>query len=111
MSQAEANEIDFKIIPAFVRNTITSWNTNRPKNTPKFEELCFVKQTILISRTYNVGPGMPKVMKEFYLAAKNNDWKKARYYLERDNISDPNRIKKELAFLDHGHDKQFKYSL
>lgn len=49
-------------------------------------------------------------MKDFYIAARNNDWKKARYFLEKNTTSNDKRIKKELAFFDYGHEKDFKYS-
>ncbi|PJD92646.1 MAG: hypothetical protein CK426_01150 [Legionella sp.] len=111
LTQAEIAEIDYAVITKHIKYAINSWNdSKKPPGTPKFQDLCFVKQTILISRTYNVGPGMPRVMKDFYIAARNNDWKKARYFLEKDTTSNDKRIKKELAFFDYGHEKDFKYS-
>jgi GH24 family phage-related lysozyme (muramidase) len=76
ITKAEADETDMKIQRYHLVEAKKSWNGSIPKGGVKFEDLTSAQQTVLLSRTYHQGPGMPKtkIAQDFYTAAQKGDW-------------------------------------
>ncbi len=85
----EANLIDFRVKGSMLESTINSWNSRRLKDTPLFKNLSSAQQTVLLSRTFHQGPGMPDraVSQNFYTAALKNDWVTAEQYLRNYHVT------------------------
>lgn len=83
VTRDEANLIDQGVHRYFVRQTMDAWDSHRPAGTPAYRELSSAQQTVLFSRTFHQGPGMPRtgVARDFYQAAQRNDWAAAESHL------------------------------
>jgi hypothetical protein len=104
VSRDEANDIDYAVQGAHLRAAITSWNMRRPNGQPSFNQLSPQQQTVLLSRTYHQGPNMPNspVARDFYNAALNGDWTRARTALQNYHVSAAyyiNRVHLEAGLL------------
>ncbi|WP_050805515.1 pesticin C-terminus-like muramidase [Legionella drancourtii] len=88
ISVEDANLIDFAAKGAILKAAIKSWNTRKLENTPQFKDLTPAQQTILFSRTFHQGPGMPNkaVSKNFYNAALKNNWMEAENHLRNYDV-------------------------
>lgn len=76
VTRDEANVIDQASHRYFVRETMGYWDAHRGPDTPAFRDLTSAQQTVLFSRSYHQGIGMPStaVARDFYSAAQHNDW-------------------------------------
>ena len=79
ISQDEANQIDQVTHREFAKSTRNSWNSSLPKGGTKFQDLTPEQQTVLFSRTFHQGPGMPNtpVARQFYKDAQAGKWEQA----------------------------------
>ncbi|MGB4984398.1 MAG: pesticin C-terminus-like muramidase, partial [Erysipelotrichaceae bacterium] len=104
LTKKEANEIDFKAKGRHIKAAVNSWNKSRLENTPMFNELTPAQQTVLLSRTFHQGLGMPKtrVAQKFYQAALKNDWISAENNLRNYNVKEQwykDRVSNEANLL------------
>jgi hypothetical protein len=105
ITQSEADEIDDAVKKEHLKSAITSWDKKpHPTGWKKFTELTEGQQTVIFSRTFHQGKGMPstKVAKEFYEAARKGDWATAKRKLQDYNVTKDwykNRVKKEANLL------------
>lgn len=79
----EANLITQTVQKQFLQSTKNSWNGAVGKKGTAFQNLTKAQQTVLLSRTYHQGPGMPQtgIAKTFYSNATAGDWAKAEQAL------------------------------
>jgi len=75
VEKTEADETDMKIQRFHLIAAMASWDDD-PKPAEKFIELTSAQQTVILSRTYHQGIGMPDttVAQNFYSAAQKGDW-------------------------------------
>ncbi|KPF92118.1 hypothetical protein IP81_08810 [Novosphingobium sp. AAP83] len=105
LSKDEADAIDNWAKRKHLSMAKSSYDTAMgPNPDPAFKDLTPAQQTLLLSRTYQQGPGMPtkKISKGFYDAALDGDWDKAADQL--DAMADKagfakGRTDKEAAYL------------
>lgn len=76
LTQEEADAVDAAVFGQHLRAAIASWNTRRKPGAPEFKALPGAWQTVLFSRTFHQGVGMPNaaVAKPFYGAATEGRW-------------------------------------
>ncbi len=76
ITREEANVIDRQVHQYFVQETMARWDAARGPGTPAYRDLSEAQQTVLFSRSYHQGIGMPNtaVAQDFYRAAQRNDW-------------------------------------
>jgi len=81
ISSAEADQIDEAWQRPLLRATISEWDRRGPSLV--FRSLSPAQQTVLFSRTYHQGPGMPDtaIAEEFYRAAQKGKWADAEQHL------------------------------
>lgn len=79
VTKEQADAIDATVHGEHLDAAIASWNTRRAKGVPAFKELPSAWQTVLFSRTFHQGSGMPNtaVAKPFYEAARTGKWAEA----------------------------------
>ena len=81
ISRDEANLIDQKIKAKHLDAAIRSWDAGIDGQPPKvkFAQLTAAQQTVLFSRTFHQGVGMPNTAtaQDFYAAAQRGDWQLA----------------------------------
>jgi len=104
ISKSDAEAVDAAIHGAHLSSASDSWNAARKKSVPSFEELPEAWQTVLFSRTFHQGMGMPKtaVAKPFYAAATEGRWDDAVQALASYGVSQAwykSRVAKETAHL------------
>ena len=75
VSKPEADETDMKVQRFHLIGAMAVWDAD-PKPAQKFTELTMAQQTVILSRTYHQGTGMPdtKIAQSFYSAAQKGDW-------------------------------------
>jgi hypothetical protein len=100
----EANALDGAVQKQFLVSTLQSWNANREEGTPGFTQLTPAQQTVLLSRTYHQGVGMPEtaVAQPFYQAALEGRWQDAEQALRNYNVKPDwykNRVNQEADLL------------
>ena len=89
VTRSEAMQIDFAVKGAHLRSAIQSWNNSDP--TVMFTDLTQAQQTVIFSRTFHQGVGMPNTRQaqDFYGAATQGRWLDAevslRNYPVREN--------------------------
>ncbi len=104
VTKSEADLIDKLIHGVHLRAAVTSWNTARKRGVPAFKDLPANWQTVLFSRTFHQGEGMPntRIARDFYRAATSGDWQTAIHELEHYPVSEDwykKRVQKEAAML------------
>jgi hypothetical protein len=104
LTKAEADRIDFLIHRKHLSSAAVSWNTRRKKGVPEFKALPSAWQTVLFSRTFHQGVGMPdtSVAKPFYTAATAGQWSKAVDALNNYGVAQSwykSRVQQESALL------------
>lgn len=89
VSRDEANQIDRGVHQYFVRETMSYWDAHRPAGAPAYRDLTSAQQTVLFSRSFHQGIGMPRtgVAQDFYRAAQRNDWVAAEQNLRNYHVS------------------------
>jgi hypothetical protein len=87
VEKIEADETDMKIQRFHLIAAMASWDDD-PKPFEKFTELTSAQQTVILSRTYHQGIGMPDtaVAQDFYSAAQKGDWIAAEKALRSYNV-------------------------
>ena len=104
ITKNEADGIDLIIHGQHLTSAIASWNARRANAVPAFTALPAPWQTVLFSRTFHQGTGMPDtlVAKKFYTAATTGKWQDAvdalRYYDVQEDWYKA-RVGKEADFL------------
>jgi len=78
VTKPEADETDMKVQRFHLIAAMATWDDD-PKPAKKFTELTMAQQTVVLSRTYHQGIGMPdtKIAQAFYSAAQKGDWEAA----------------------------------
>lgn len=99
----EADQTDMRVQRYHLLAAMESWN-NAPKPTKSFTDLSSAQQTVILSRTYHQGIGMPHTAraKAFYSAARRDDWITAERELRNYNVVEKwykNRVRQEADFL------------
>ncbi len=89
VTRDEANVIDQGVHRYFVEQTRSYWDRHRGPGTPSYNDLSSAQQTVLFSRTFHQGVGMPRtgVAQSFYQAAQRNDWAAAEGHLRNYRVS------------------------
>jgi ribosome-binding protein aMBF1 (putative translation factor) len=93
VEKIEADETDMRIQRFHLIAAMARWDDD-PKPFEKFIELTSAQQTVILSRTYHQGIGMPdtSVAQDFYSAAQKGDWITAEKALRNYNVQ-PNGYK------------------
>lgn len=102
INRGEAMQIDLAVKTQHLRSTIDSWNASDPY--VSFGELTQAQQTVIFSRTFHQGMGMPRtaVAQDFYKAALKGHWTDAESALRSYNVSQKwyqNRVEAEANLL------------
>lgn len=100
--RADAMQIDFAVKAQHLGAAIQAWNGSDP--TQKFTDLTRAQQTVLFSRTFHQGTGMPQtaVAQDFYGAALRGRWVEAETALRAYDVSSKwykNRVGLEADLL------------
>lgn len=76
VEKAEANTIDVASFGFHLNSAIQSWDQNRESGVPAFRALPVGWQTVVLSRTFHQGPGLPNdtASSDFYDAATSGKW-------------------------------------
>lgn len=76
ISQEEADALDEVVQERHLQATRDEWNRRRPEGGTAFEDLSSAQQTVLLSRTYHQGVGMPDIRtsRAFYNDAQHGRW-------------------------------------
>ena len=79
----EANLITRTVQKEFLQSAMNSWDKTVGENGIQFKNLTTAQQTVLLSRTYHQGPGMPEtpIAQAFYKSALSGDWVQAEQAL------------------------------
>jgi Bacterial toxin homologue of phage lysozyme, C-term len=87
VTKAEADETDMRVQGFHLKAAIATWDSD-PKPSKNFVELTMAQQTVILSRTYHQGVGMPEtgVAQDFYDAAQKGDWDAAEKALRNYNV-------------------------
>ncbi len=87
IDRADAMQIDFAVKAQHLGAAIQAWNGSDP--TQKFADLTRAQQTVLFSRTFHQGLGMPQtaVAQDFYGAALRGRWVEAETALRAYDVS------------------------
>lgn len=87
VSKPEADETDMRMQDFHLRAAMDIWDAD-PKPSKTFIELTMAQQTVILSRTYHQGVGMPDsaVAQAFYSAAQKGDWKAAEKALRNYSV-------------------------
>ncbi|HEX2208045.1 MAG TPA: pesticin C-terminus-like muramidase, partial [Longimicrobium sp.] len=95
---AEADAIDYAVKKKHLAPAQASWNATVPVGKPKFAELTPAQQTVIFSRTYHQGTGMPQtpIAQGFYKAAQEGDWLTAEQKLRNYAVT-PDWYKNRVA--------------
>jgi phage tail protein X len=104
LTKPEADELDYVVQGIHLRAAIASWDSARPEGSPSFTELSPQQQTVILSRTYQAGTGMPKtkLWKAFYGQALKGDWNAAAKLLYSAPVRDFSyqyRVRREASLL------------
>lgn len=104
LTKEEADTADLVVHGKHLRATVTSWNARRGPGVPEFKALPVPWQTVLFSRTFHQGTGMPDtlVAKPFYTAATAGHWAQAATALQNYAVTAVwyrTRVTQEAAFL------------
>ncbi len=104
LTRPEASEIDYAVQGEHLRAAIKSWDMHKSDKAPSFVELTAEQQTVLLSRTYHVGIGMPdsKQWKSFYNEALDGNWNNAATILHNFPTKQQwyiNRVQNEAKLL------------
>lgn len=104
ITKAQADLIDKVVKGYHLRAAKIAWNRKLPAGGQKFEELTVAQQTVIFSRTFHQGPGMPDttVAKKFYTAAQAGDWELAEKELRNYDVKPDwykHRVHKEADLL------------
>ncbi len=99
----EADETDLKVQKFHLVAAMAAWD-DEPKPAMKFTELTPAQQTVILSRTYHQGPGMPfsRVAQDFYWAGQKGDWAAAERALRNYAVTADwykLRVKQEADYL------------
>ncbi len=104
LTKDEADAADLAVHGKHLRAAIASWNTRHDQGVPDFKDLPGNWQTVLFSRTFHQGLGMPdtRVAQPFYTAATAGKWAQAADALQ--NYAVPQawyktRVAQEAALL------------
>ncbi len=103
ITKGEADQTDMRVQRFHLVAAIAVWDAD-PKPYKKFVELSMAQQTVILSRTYHQGTGMPEtsVAQKFYDAAQKGDWVAAERAL-RNYAVKPNwykvRVRQEADYL------------
>jgi hypothetical protein len=76
LTKTEADEVDRVVHGEYLDAAIAAWNRRRKPGVPAFRDLPSNWQTVLFSRTFHQGTGMPTtaVAQPFYTAATEGRW-------------------------------------
>ena len=104
LTKPEADTADLVIHGKHLSAAVTSWNARRKPGVPEFKALPVPWQTVLFSRTFHQGTGMPDtaVAQPFYTAATAGRWAVAVTALQNYGVTAPwykSRVSQEAAFL------------
>ncbi|HEV2674468.1 MAG TPA: pesticin C-terminus-like muramidase [Aliidongia sp.] len=106
VTKAEADQIDLAVHGQKLASAIKSWDGSpRKPGVPTFVGLPVTWQTVLFSRTFHQGEGMPhtSLAKPFYGAATSGKWKDAVTALRNYAVTPEwykARVRKEADFLE-----------
>jgi hypothetical protein len=100
----ECDAIDKAVKNEHLLSARDEWNERMPPGGTKFEQLTTNQQTVIFSRTYQQGKGMPDsdVAQDFYEAAQSGDWAKAKQKLQDYDVKADwykKRVKSEADLL------------
>lgn len=89
ITRDDANVVDQSVHRYFVEETMKYWDHRIPENGVAYRDLTSAQQTVLMSRTYHQGIGMPNtsVARDFYHSAQRNDWSAAESALRHYKVS------------------------
>jgi Bacterial toxin homologue of phage lysozyme, C-term len=104
LSVAAANEVDRIVHGEHLEAAIKNWNAARKPNVPAFRDLPAAWQTVVFSRHFHQGVGMPltQVAKPFWKAAVAGKWDDAVQALRGYGVSQDwykSRVGQEAALL------------
>lgn len=104
LTKQEADTADLIVHGKHLSAAITSWNARRNPGVPEFKALPVPWQTVLFSRTFHQGTGMPDtaVARPFYTAATAGKWTDAVTALQNYAVTAAwykTRVSQEAAFL------------
>ncbi|GAC1341679.1 MAG: hypothetical protein NVSMB18_14250 [Acetobacteraceae bacterium] len=104
LTKAEADAADLVVHRKHLAAAIAAWNARRQPNVPEFKALPSNWQTVLFSRTFHQGVGMPDtaVARVFYAAATSGKWAEAVAALRNYPVPEiwyRERVQKEAALL------------
>lgn len=104
LSKSEADTCDLVVHRKHLAAAVSSWNARRKPGVPEFKALPVPWQTVLFSRTFHQGTGMPDtaVAKPFYTAATAGHWADAVTALQNYAVTEAwykARVAQEAAFL------------
>jgi hypothetical protein len=87
VTRGEAMKIDFAVKSLHLRSAIQSWNNSDSDVT--FTDLTQAQQTVIFSRTFHQGIGMPNTLEaqNFYSAATQGNWQAAETALRNYPVS------------------------
>lgn len=103
ISKQDADALDAEAMGSAIRETIVVWEANRDDDVPAFSALPPAWQTVMVSRTYNQGPGWVDGTwsSGFFDAASEGRWSDAVTALRRTAVPGwaASRISEEAAYL------------
>lgn len=104
ISKPQADVTDMHVQRFHLVAAVDAWDHESPKPAKRFVELTSAQQTVILSRTYHQGIGMPKtpVAQAFYTAAKRGDWTAAERALRNYDVKAEwykNRVGAEADYL------------
>lgn len=104
ITSEEANIIDYAVKAKHLGAAIRSWDGAKADSAPAFTDLTKAQQTVIFSRTFHQGVGMPNapVSQAFYSAAQAGQWQSAEAALRNYNVSAQwykNRVSSEANLL------------
>lgn len=104
LAKNEADAADLVVHRKHLAAAVASWNARRKPGVPEFKVLPIPWQTVLFSRTFHQGTGMPDtaVAKPFYTAATEGRWADAATALQNYAVAPAwykTRVSQEAAFL------------
>ena len=104
LTKQEADTADLVVHGKHLTAAILAWNARRKPGVPEFQALPVPWQTVLFSRTFHQGTGMPDtgVAQPFYTAATTGKWADAVTALQNYAVTAAwykTRVSQEAAFL------------
>lgn len=87
VTKLEADQTDLRVQRYHLVAAMATWDDD-PKPSKKFVDLTMAQQTVVLSRTYHQGIGMPEtaVAQDFYNAAQKGDWVAAEKALRKYHV-------------------------